>query len=189
MPCDSDSLTPVPRPRRRNPWTSTGEVLIWVLFAALLFPAAFAGWAVGHYTSLGGSKSSVRTVTVGTSSTPSTTTASATTSAVATTSSGGGGNAAAGKAVFAANGCAACHTFQPAGATGTVGPNLDSAPTADAKADHNMALAAFVKESIVNPDAYIAKGYTKGLMPTNLGSKIKGAQLNDLVAFIVSGQS
>ena len=183
-----DSLTPVPGPKRRNPWTSTGEVLIWVLFAALLFPAGFAGWAVGHYTSLGGSKSSVRTVTVAggssTSSTPSTTSTSATTTS---SSGGGGGDATAGKAVFASNGCATCHTFQPAGSTGTLGPNLDTAPTSDAKTDKNMALAAFVKESIVNPDAYIAKGFNKGLMPKTFGSSIKGADLNDLVAFILSG--
>jgi cytochrome c551/c552 len=187
-----DSLTPVPGPRRRNPWTSTGEVLIWVLFAALLFPAGFAGWAVGHYTSLGGSKSSVRTITVGGPSLPTTTstsptTTSSTTSGGTTTSGGGGGDAAAGKTVFASNGCATCHTFQPAGATGTLGPNLDTAPTSDATADTNLALAAFVKESIVNPDAYIAKGFNKGLMPKTFGSSIKGADLNDLVAFILSG--
>jgi cytochrome c551/c552 len=180
----------VPRPRRRNPWTSTGEVLIWVLFAALLFPAGFAGWAVGHYTSLGGKPSSVRTVTVGGSSATTTSaapTTSGTTTSAATTTSSGGGDAAAGKAVFAANGCATCHTFQPAGATGTIGPDLDKAPASDAKADNNMALAAFVKESIVNPDAYIAKGYTKGLMPKDFASKISATQMNDLVAFILSG--
>jgi mono/diheme cytochrome c family protein len=38
-----------------------------------------------------------------------------------------GGNAAAGKAVFASAGCASCHTLADAGATGTVGPNLDQA--------------------------------------------------------------
>lgn len=159
-----------------------------MLFAALLFPAGFAGWAVGHYTSLGGKPSSVRTVTVGGTSSATTTSASST-SAATTTSSGGGGNAAAGKTVFASSGCGSCHTFQPAGSTGTIGPNLDTAPTADAKADHNMALAAFVKESIINPDAYIAKGFNKGLMPTTFGNTIKGTQLNDLVAFIVSGSS
>ena len=193
-----DSLSPVPRPRRRNKWSSTGEVLLWLLFVALLFPAAFAGWAVGHYTSLGSSSTKV-TVTVGTTS-AGTTTAAPTTSAATTTSEGtttsggkgnggGGGNAAAGKAVFASNGCAACHTFQPAGATGTIGPNLDSAPASDAKADNNMDLSAFVKESIVDPDAYIAKGYSKGIMPTNFGSQISSSQLDDLVAFIVSGSS
>jgi cytochrome c551/c552 len=172
----------VPRPRRQNPWSSTGEVLVWILFAVLLFPAGFAGYAVGHYTSLGKpSATVVHTVT-----------AAGSTSAATTTSSGGGsggGNAAAGKSVFAANGCASCHTFKPAGATGTIGPDLDKAPAADAKADNNMNLAAFVKESIVNPDAYIAKGFSKGLMPTTFGSSLSPTQLADLVAFIVSGSS
>ena len=35
------------------------------------------------------------------------------------------GDAATGKAVFTSAGCAACHTFTPAGSTGTIGPNLD----------------------------------------------------------------
>lgn len=35
------------------------------------------------------------------------------------------GNAAAGKSVFASAGCSGCHTLKAAGATGTVGPNLD----------------------------------------------------------------
>ena len=37
------------------------------------------------------------------------------------------GDPVAGKAVFAANGCASCHTLAAAGATGNVGPNLDQA--------------------------------------------------------------
>jgi len=158
-----------------------------VLFAALLFPIGFAGWAVGHYTSLGKS-SSVRTVTVGGTTAPGTTTAPATTSATTTTPAGGGGNAAAGKTVFTgSSGCSSCHTFAPAGSNGTIGPNLDTAPTSDAKADNNMALAAFIKESIVDPDAYIAKGFSKGIMPTTFKSSLSATQINDLVAFIVSG--
>jgi mono/diheme cytochrome c family protein len=38
-----------------------------------------------------------------------------------------GGDAAAGKAVFASAGCVSCHTLADAGASGTVGPNLDQA--------------------------------------------------------------
>jgi cytochrome c551/c552 len=167
-----------------------------VLFAALLVPAGFAGWAVGHYTSLGKSASTVvHTVTIGTAtSTQATTTSPATTTSAATTTtstststSSVGGNAAAGKAVFAANGCGSCHTFKPANATGAIGPDLDSAPAADAKADNNMNLAAFINESIVKPDAYIAKGYSKGIMPATFGSSLSKTQLNDLVAFILSG--
>ena len=182
--------------------------MIWVLFAALLIPAGFAGWAVGHYTSLDKSASTVvHTVTIGattlgptsvatttlapttTTSAPTTTTSAATTTSGATTtsSSAAGGDAAAGKAVFAANGCGSCHTFKAAGSTGSVGPDLDTAPAADAKADNNMDLTAFIQESIVKPDAYIAKGYSKGIMPTSFGSSLSSKQLNDLVAFIVSG--
>ena len=162
-----------------------------MLFAALLFPAAFAGWAVGHYTSLGGTPSSVRTVTIGGSSAPttSTTPTASATSTSATTTSSGGGDATAGKAVFASSGCASCHTFQPAGATGNIGPDLDKAPASDAKADNSMDLAEFIKESITDPDKYIAKGYSKGLMPSNFGSSLSSTQLNDLVAFILSGTS
>jgi mono/diheme cytochrome c family protein len=43
-----------------------------------------------------------------------------------------GGSTAAGKEVFESAGCATCHTLADAGATGTVGPNLDDAkPSAD----------------------------------------------------------
>jgi cytochrome c5 len=37
----------------------------------------------------------------------------------------GGGAAAEGEQVFAEAGCATCHTLEAAGASGTVGPNLD----------------------------------------------------------------
>ncbi len=161
-----------------------------MLFAALLFPAGFAGWAVGHYTSLGKpSATVVHTVTVGSTSAGTTTSAATTTGAGTTTTGGGGGNAAAGRTVFASNGCGSCHTFKPAGATGTVGPDLDKAPAADAKADHKMALAAFIKQSIVDPNAYIAKGFSKGIMPATFGKSLSSSQLNDLVAFILSGTS
>jgi cytochrome c551/c552 len=167
--------------RRRNPWTSTSEVLIWVLFVMLLFPAGFAGYAVGHYTSLGKPPTRI-TVTVGSTATPTTT------SAVTTTSSSGGA-VAAGKTLFASSGCASCHTFAPANSSGTIGPNLDTAPAQDAKADGNMDLAAFIKQSITDPKAYLAKGYSTTVMPTTFGTSLSASQLNDLVAFILSGTS
>ena len=47
----------------------------------------------------------------------------------------GGGQAAApdGKQVFASAGCGSCHTLKAAGATGTVGPNLDTVKPTEAK--------------------------------------------------------
>ena len=172
------------RRNRKNPFISTSEVLLWVLFTLLIFPAAFAGYAVGHYTSLGKPPATV-TTTIGSTTTPPTTTAMTTTAA--TTTSASGGNAAAGKIVFASGGCASCHTFTAAGASGTLGPNLDKAPALDAAADGNMALPAFIHESIVAPDKYIAKGFGGGIMPPSFGTQFTSTQINDLVAFILSG--
>lgn len=37
------------------------------------------------------------------------------------------GDPAKGKSIYATAGCGGCHTFSPAGSTGSVGPNLDEA--------------------------------------------------------------
>jgi mono/diheme cytochrome c family protein len=169
----------VPR-RRRNPWTFVGELLVWVLFAALLFPAAFAGWAIGHYTSLGGESGRMTTVTQ-------TVTVSVSAGAAKTTTATPAGNAAAGKTLFTANGCASCHRFKAADSTGAFGPDLDTAPTQDAK-KAGEALPAFVEQSILDPNAYVASGYPKNLMPSNFGKRLSKSQIQDLVAFVVSGQ-
>ena len=45
-----------------------------------------------------------------------------------TTEGGGGaaeGDAAAGEEIYASAGCGSCHTYEPAGSSGTAGPNLD----------------------------------------------------------------
>jgi len=57
----------------------------------------------------------------------------AATNAPPPTTTTGGGPAAApnGKQVFASAGCGSCHTLKAAGATGTVGPNLDAAKPAE----------------------------------------------------------
>jgi mono/diheme cytochrome c family protein len=176
--------------RRRNPWIATSEIVLWVLFTLLLVPVGFAGWAVGHYTTLGGKPSSTKTVTVTEkASTAATTSAATTTSAQpapTTTAAAAAGDAAAGKTVFASNNCASCHTFKPAGSSGTVGPDLDTAPAADAQ-KAGMSLDAFVRQSIVDPNAYVPSGYAQGIMPTDFGQKLTTTQLDDLVAFVASG--
>jgi cytochrome c oxidase subunit II len=102
------------------------------------------------------------------------------------TETGGGattiepGNAKAGKEVFmtaAQPTCGSCHTYEAAGTTATVGPNLD-----EVLADKD---AAFILESIVNPDADIAPGFAAGIMPKDYGDKLSDKQLADLVAFLL----
>lgn len=84
------------------------------------------------------------------------------------------GDPAAGKALFASNGCGGCHTFEAAGSSGAVGPNLDE--VLEGKD------AEFVHQSIVEPNAEVAEGYNPGVMPSF--QQLSEDQVNDLVAFL-----
>jgi mono/diheme cytochrome c family protein len=89
------------------------------------------------------------------------------------------GDPAAGEQVYAQNGCGSCHTFGPAGSSGTTGPNLDELPQLAQNAGED--LQAFTREAIENPDSYVEEGYPEGLMPT---ADLDEKELNDLVAFL-----
>jgi cytochrome c oxidase subunit 2 len=88
-----------------------------------------------------------------------------------------------GQAVFQQNGCGSCHTLQAAGANGKIGPDLDNLVKEAQGA--GKPLEAFVRESIENPSAYIAPGYTD-LMPHTFKSQIPPAQLDQLVQYLVA---
>jgi len=97
---------------------------------------------------------------------------------------GGGtaGGAASGTSVFTDQGCASCHTLAAAGAKGTIGPDLDKLSQQAQKA--GKPLDEFVRESIVNPNAYLEPGYPMGVMPQTFGQLPK-AQLDALVDYLV----
>jgi mono/diheme cytochrome c family protein len=84
------------------------------------YVAAVAGLPVGGTTT-----QATTTAPAPPTSTQQTTTAQTTTEA--TTAGGGSDQIAQGKQVFESAGCTSCHTLKDAGATGTVGPNLDQA--------------------------------------------------------------
>jgi len=75
------------------------------------------------------------------------------------------GNSAAGKQVFETAGCKGCHTLKDAGATGTVGPDLDQA---------QPALSLVV--------ARVTLG--KGNMPSFKG-QLSDKQIADVAAYVV----
>ena len=85
------------------------------------------------------------------------------------------GDPAAGKEVYAAQGCGSCHTFEEAGSTGQVGPNLDESLQGDD--------ADFIRESIVDPDAEIAEGYQPGVMPSFEG-QLSDTEIEALVEYL-----
>lgn len=84
--------------------------------------------------------------------------------------------APSGRQLFTQEGCDACHTLADAGASGTVGPNLDDALKGRS--------AAFIRQSIVDPNAFVAKGFPPNVMPQTFGRQLSAAQLDALVSYL-----
>jgi mono/diheme cytochrome c family protein len=72
--------------------------------------------------------------------------------------------------------CASCHTLTPGAPAGT-GPNL-----ADALKGKD---AAYIHESIVDPDKVIYPGFQPGIMPADFEQQIPPKDLNALVDYIL----
>jgi len=87
--------------------------------------------------------------------------------------------AEAGERAFMENGCGSCHTLSQAGASGTAGPDLNDISRAD---------AAYIEESIVDPSAKIAQGFSDGIMPSDFGDKIPPDELDALVKYLLEAQ-
>jgi mono/diheme cytochrome c family protein len=94
---------------------------------------------------------------------------------------------APGRSVFASQGCGACHVFTPAGpaANGQIGPNLDQLP--ELARNGGEPLEEFTREGIVDPDAYVEKGYPKGVMPKSYRS-LPPDDIDALVDFLTKQQ-
>ncbi len=99
-------------------------------------------------------------------------------------SQGGGevkGDPARGEALFkqatigGAPGCSTCHSLEPG--TKLVGPSLAGI---GAKGED------YIRESIVNPNAAIAEGFTPNIMYQNYGKDLTAQQIADLVAFLAT---
>jgi mono/diheme cytochrome c family protein len=83
-----------------------------------------------------------------------------------------------GAQVFANNGCGGCHTLAAAGTGGVTGPNLNEVLPGQT--------AAMIEESIVDPNAHIAKGYPANVMPSNFKTIIKPSEIEQLVQYLIS---
>ena len=82
---------------------------------------------------------------------------------------GAAGDATAGAEIFAASGCGSCHTLEAAGASGTIGPNLDEA----------------------QPDAeLVVERVTNGMGPMpSFADSLSEEQINDVAAYVVESTS
>ena len=100
---------------------------------------------------------------------------------------GGGpsGDANKGKQLFESKQCVTCHTLTGiTTATGTIGPSLNGIGTAAATRKPGVAAEAYIRESIKDPNAFTAPGYTPGLMV--LPIPVNDQEITDLVAFLLT---
>jgi mono/diheme cytochrome c family protein len=70
-----------------------------------------------------------------------------------------------GEQIFQAAGCASCHRLAKAGATGTVGPSLEQLAGAAGQREPGKSPQDYVRESIVEPEAFTVPGFQRGAMP------------------------
>jgi cytochrome c oxidase subunit II len=81
-----------------------------------------------------------------------------------------------GKALFTSSACGACHKLADAGSSGNVGPDLDKGLAGKSP--------AYIKQSIVDPNAVIAPGYQAGIMPQNFSQQLTPAEIDALVKYL-----
>ncbi len=98
---------------------------------------------------------------------------------------GGAGDAAAGKTLFAQSvigsnpGCVTCHSLE-AGKT-LVGPSMAGIAGRAGSAVSGQSAEQYLRQSMTEPDAFVAKGFAKGLMPK---PTLNDKQVSDLVAYM-----
>jgi cytochrome c oxidase subunit 2 len=90
------------------------------------------------------------------------------------------GGEVGGAAVFERQGCGGCHEFEPAGSEGQTGPSLDDLEASAQEA--GKPLDEFVRESIVDPSAYVHPGYAD-LMPKTF-AELPDEELDALVQYL-----
>jgi len=157
---------------RRRPDFPGRSLRVFVIASALLIVGMLTAVAVlgesHHFASEGGESGGVTNQPPTATTTP--------------TETGGqpAGDPAAGKEIFTTSAqptCATCHTLKEAGATQTIGPNLDDVLKGKD--------AVFIHHSIVDPNAVVASGYQPGIMPQTYREQLDEKQLADLVTFLV----
>lgn len=81
-------------------------------------------------------------------------------------------------------GCRICHALRPG--EGVVGPSFAGVATRAAGRVPGMAAEDYLRQSILEPDAYTVPGYPPGQMVQNYDEILTPQQIEDLVAFLMT---
>jgi cytochrome c oxidase subunit 2 len=92
---------------------------------------------------------------------------------------------AAGREIFTSAGCNACHTLDDADATAEVGPDLNELAANAENREKGKTAEEYVRESIVDPPAFVVKGYSGDTMPGNFGDQLTPEEIDTLVKYLL----
>jgi cytochrome c551/c552 len=95
-----------------------------------------------------------------------------------------------GPAILLNAGCGACHALDSLGLDREIGPDLSHAAEWAGQRVDGLSAAAYLRQSILEPDAFIAPACPDGpcqpgIMPENYGRRLSPAQLNTLIAYLL----
>ena len=109
------------------------------------------------------------------------------------------GDAARGAKLYETLPCASCHDISRPWPGGDIAPNLGNIATEAARIirqpdyhGHALDAAGYIRESIVDPNAYIVSGASyrqadgQSVMPKTFAQSLSPEQLDDLVAFLLT---
>jgi cytochrome c551/c552 len=88
-----------------------------------------------------------------------------------------------GSTLFQAKGCSGCHSFAGI-STSRVGPDLTRLFEEAGGRKADLSAEAYVRESIVDPQAFVVRGYAGLLMPR---LRLSDGEVDALVAFLLEG--
>lgn len=96
----------------------------------------------------------------------------------------------AGEAIFTTSqggqiACNICHNVAPGSGT-LVGPSLDGIAIRAISTVPGESAEQYLRNSIVNPSAYVVPGFADGLMPQAFGTVLTQQQLDDLIAYLMT---
>jgi cytochrome c len=79
----------------------------------------------------------------------------------------------------------ACHTVTGI-STATVGPVLDGLASRAGDQVEGVSAEEYIRQSILDPNAYVVEGFTEGIMPQTFGDTLTEGQIDGLIAFLLT---